>query len=112
MQLVDLIQFRINVVLDAATQLQGTATQVVCGHLSQQFPRLFHQVYHRLNLFDVVGRFIPDKGLEKLCKHDAKVQREPPGGGQKSLPKKPCQKNTSPSPFHGIFQRAQDHFNH
>jgi hypothetical protein len=28
-----------------------------------------------------------------------------PEVGQKSLPEKPCQKNTAPSPFQGIFHR-------
>ena len=93
MQLVDLAQFRRHVFPNAFTQVRGAAPQVVRGQIPQRFFRLYHPVHNRLDLFDVVGRFVPDKGLEKLCKHDTKVQREPPGGwpkfvARKTMPKK------------------------
>ena len=106
MQLVDLGQFRRHVFPNAFAQVVGAATQVVRGQVSQRFFRLFHPVHNRLNLFDVVGRFVPDKGLEKLCKHDTKVQREPPGGWPKIVAGKTVPKKCPSTALNRDFNNA------
>ena len=62
----DLLELARHMVLDAAAEFCRLGAQVVCAQSGQRRFDFLHPIHHRLNLLDVVGRFVPDKGLEKL----------------------------------------------
>ena len=64
--------------LNTSPELRGHGAQIIRAETQQGRFNLFDPIDHRLNLFDVIGRLVPNKGLEKLCKHDTKVQRQTP----------------------------------
>ena len=66
LEVFDLLELACHMVLDAAAEFCRLGAQVVCAQSGQRRFDFLHPIHHRLNLLDVVGRFVPDKGLEKL----------------------------------------------